>query len=81
MILILLKILIGGKKMQGSPECIVESMRSPVVETPVNGSNIYPSIETLWLPDLLPLALILKTQTKIPIRPRDTRGITQRRVF
>ena len=42
-------------------------MWTAVVEIPINSANINPGIEAIRLPDLLPLALILQTQTEIPV--------------
>ena len=49
-------------------------MWTPAVKVSVNCSNINPRVETIWFPDLFPLALVLQTQTEVPVRPGDTRG-------
>ena len=54
-------------------ESTVESLGSSAVELFVERADINPGVETARLPHLLPGALILQTETEVPVRPGAAR--------
>ena len=57
------------------PESTIETLGSSVVECLVDGSDIYPRVETFRLPNLPPLALVLQTEAEVPVGPGDAGGV------